>query len=49
MKRTGNPIYYADSNAAEELVCSLCGKHGGISFKKAAVCEKCLEYIKTHY
>lgn len=49
MKRTGKLIYYADLNAAEELVCSLCGKQGGICFKNAVICEDCLEYVKTNY
>jgi hypothetical protein len=47
MKSKGNPIYY--SVITEELLCSLCGKHGDIRFKDFAVCEDCLEYVKTCY
>jgi uncharacterized membrane protein len=47
MSKTSRQTKYWYS--AENLQCSLCGKHGNIRFKDAIVCENCLKYVKTNY
>lgn len=49
MKKAGNSIYDPQFKEAEGLLCSLCGKQKGIPFKDSAVCEDCLEYVKSNY
>ena len=49
MKDTGKLPDYAGWIVAEGLECTLCGKQGNMYFKKAVICEDCLEYVKNHY
>lgn len=47
MEHRTNRTGYHRIDSAYDSVCCLCGTHGGLLFKEAAVCEECLEYVKT--